>query len=282
VSSGATSPSTGTASSSPSLQSLRDAWGRTRAPRQETSSARCSLPTRRPSASNGAGSAGARADGRLVRRVRLRGGSTRPRMFELKTIAFCKARYGDTDGRYPPGAVGRRADTLPGERLNELIKIDRDIFRTPAGQIGPMEARALTFCPPRRRPIHAARGWLLWGDVARSGGVCRRPRQHGRTRAARVLVCTLRQARARRPPVEDEAGARHVRTSGARQGHRTRATGERRRPRRGTLRRGASARTTTAAPRRGATAHTTSDRSRGRGMSEAAWDGRRRDAHGLR
>jgi hypothetical protein len=81
------------------------------------------------------------------------GGRARPRMFELKTIAFCKTRYRDTDGRYPHGAVGRRADTLPGERLNELIKIDRDIFRTPAGQTGPMEARALTFCPPGGVPF---------------------------------------------------------------------------------------------------------------------------------
>ncbi|KAJ1616922.1 hypothetical protein T492DRAFT_894577 [Pavlovales sp. CCMP2436] len=56
----------------------------------------------------------------------------------LKTIAFCKAR---------------RADTLPGERLNELIKIDRDIFRMPAGQSRPMEARTLTFCPPGGDPF---------------------------------------------------------------------------------------------------------------------------------
>jgi hypothetical protein len=83
------------------------------------------------------------------------GGRAVPRLFELKTIAFCPTRYKDTDGQYPQGAVGRRADALPGERIKELIELDRDFFHTPAGQTGPMEARALTFCPPGGDPFTA-------------------------------------------------------------------------------------------------------------------------------
>jgi hypothetical protein len=75
-----------------------------------------------------------------------RGGRAIPRLFELKTISMCGTRYRQTDGGYRGGAVGRRADALPKERIKEIIKIDHDFFQTPAGQVGPMEARALTFC----------------------------------------------------------------------------------------------------------------------------------------
>ncbi|KAJ1621015.1 hypothetical protein T492DRAFT_887701 [Pavlovales sp. CCMP2436] len=86
----------------------------------------------------------------------------------LKTIAFCKARYGDTDGRYPPGAVGRRADTLPGERLNELIKIDRGDPFTPlvVGSFGEMSLEVGAFVGDlASMGAHALRGCLCAPSV---------------------------------------------------------------------------------------------------------------------
>ncbi|KAJ1637541.1 hypothetical protein T492DRAFT_951827 [Pavlovales sp. CCMP2436] len=80
-----------------------------------------------------------------------KGGRAVPRLLELKTMAFCKTRYRHTDGNYPRPksrtlAVGRRADSLPVERMAELIKKNRDFYHTTPGQTGPMQARAQTFC----------------------------------------------------------------------------------------------------------------------------------------
>jgi hypothetical protein len=56
--------------------------------------------------------------------------------------------------------VGPSADALTPYRtsassLEGLIKIDHEFFQTPAGQVGPMQARGLTFCETGGVPFAA-------------------------------------------------------------------------------------------------------------------------------
>jgi hypothetical protein len=66
------------------------------------------------------------------------------RLYEMKTVHYCPSRY----GRWPVGfnqAVEKRVAQLPAERLKEITDTDRDVFGTPAGAVGPLQQRLLTF-----------------------------------------------------------------------------------------------------------------------------------------
>ncbi len=65
-------------------------------------------------------------------------------LVELKTVHFGPSHYG---GGAPVrnAAVERRAERLPAERRAQLASADRDVFGTPLGQVGPLEARLNAF-----------------------------------------------------------------------------------------------------------------------------------------
>ena len=75
-------------------------------------------------------------------------GPERPLLFELKTLHYGRSTY-RPQGMPRCGAVARRAGALPTEYASKAREIDRRFCGTPAGEIGPVEARLRTFEPVR-------------------------------------------------------------------------------------------------------------------------------------
>ena len=78
---------------------------------------------------------------------------------ELKVISSCPTRY----QRNPcpiVKAVDRRASTLPNEYRQHAKKVDREYGGVPQGEVGPVEAKLLSF-PPLRRWVFGA-----WGEAS--------------------------------------------------------------------------------------------------------------------
>jgi hypothetical protein len=67
-------------------------------------------------------------------------------LLEQKCVHVSPSRYGGRSTRQAQ-AVARRAESIPGERLAQLQAVDRRLFGTAPGQVGPMEQRLNSFPP---------------------------------------------------------------------------------------------------------------------------------------
>ena len=63
-----------------------------------------------------------------------------PILGDVKTLAFCKTHYKDSDGSKRE-AVERKARSVVVDFTSKLRKIDKDILDTPQGQVGPLVQR---------------------------------------------------------------------------------------------------------------------------------------------
>jgi hypothetical protein len=80
-------------------------------------------------------------------------------LFELKTLAFCQTRYKPWGDGRRCGAVELRAREVPRERLRDCVALDREIFGTPEGQVGPMQRRLNEFPPLRAVVVGSFGEW---------------------------------------------------------------------------------------------------------------------------
>ena len=65
-------------------------------------------------------------------------------LLEVKTIHLGNSRYGPGPAEYNK-AVEQRAARVPTERMKNITDTDRDVFGTPQGVVGPLQARLNTF-----------------------------------------------------------------------------------------------------------------------------------------
>ena len=85
-------------------------------------------------------------------------GPERELLFELKTLHVGTSTY--VGGHHRCEAVARRARTLPAEYAAKARHLDQRFCRTPAGTIGPVEARLRTYDPVRGIVFGA------WGEAS--------------------------------------------------------------------------------------------------------------------
>eukprot|EP00973_Karenia_brevis_P093016 12415197-Karenia_brevis.AAC.1 len=67
-------------------------------------------------------------------------------LLELKTLHFGASTY-PLDMEQRCAAVDRRARALPAEALRKARRLDQQHCRTPAGQVGPVERRLVSYGP---------------------------------------------------------------------------------------------------------------------------------------
>jgi hypothetical protein len=70
-------------------------------------------------------------------------------LFELKTLHYGSSTYPDAQADTRRGAAKRRADALPAEYAAKARRLDSRFSHTPAGAVGPVERRLLSFGPVR-------------------------------------------------------------------------------------------------------------------------------------
>jgi hypothetical protein len=81
------------------------------------------------------------------------------RLCEMKGVQYCPSRYGRWPAEFNQ-ADEKNVAQLPAERLKEITDMDRDVSGTPAGAVGPLQRRLLTFPQASRalRPAPLASG----------------------------------------------------------------------------------------------------------------------------